>query len=46
MAMYGQGVTRGRTAILGIDAAINQACAVLFPVENVLVKFLFLFFYI
>ena len=28
MAMYGQGVTRGRVAILGIDAAINQACAV------------------
>jgi type I restriction enzyme M protein len=28
MAMYGQGVTRGRVAVLGIDAAINQACAV------------------
>jgi type I restriction enzyme M protein len=27
MAMYGQGVTRGRVAILGIDAATNQACA-------------------
>jgi type I restriction enzyme M protein len=27
MAMYGQGLTRGRVAILGIDAAINQACA-------------------
>jgi type I restriction enzyme M protein len=27
MAMYGQGVTRGRVAVLGIDAAINQACA-------------------
>jgi len=26
MAMYGQGVTRGRVAILGIDATINQAC--------------------
>jgi type I restriction enzyme M protein len=25
MAMYGQGVTRGRVAILNIDAAINQA---------------------
>ncbi len=24
--MYGQGVTRGRVAILGIDAAINQVC--------------------
>jgi type I restriction enzyme M protein len=28
MAMYGQGVTRGRVGILGIDAAVNQACAV------------------
>jgi len=25
--MYGQGKTRGKVAILGIDAAINQACA-------------------
>jgi type I restriction enzyme M protein len=27
MAMYGQGITRGRVAILGIDATTNQACA-------------------
>ncbi|MDR3379947.1 restriction endonuclease subunit S [Cupriavidus basilensis] len=27
MAMYGQGKTRGQVAVLGIDAAINQACA-------------------
>jgi type I restriction enzyme S subunit len=27
MAMYGQGVTRGRVAVLGIDATCNQACA-------------------
>lgn len=27
MAMYGQGKTRGKVALLGIDAAINQACA-------------------
>ena len=27
MAMYGQGKTRGQVAILGIDAAVNQACA-------------------
>ena len=27
MAMYGQGITRGRVAILGIAAAYNQACA-------------------
>ena len=27
MAMYGQGVTRGRVALLEIDATYNQACA-------------------
>lgn len=27
MAMYGQGGTRGRASVLGLDAAINQACA-------------------
>ena len=27
MAMYGQGKTRGQVSILGMDAAINQACA-------------------
>jgi type I restriction enzyme S subunit len=27
MAMYGQGVTRGKVAILGIAATTNQACA-------------------
>lgn len=27
MAMYGQGVTRGKVAILGIEATCNQACA-------------------
>lgn len=27
MAMYGQGITRGRVGITGIAASINQACA-------------------
>jgi type I restriction enzyme S subunit len=31
MAMYGQGVTRGRVARLGIEAACNQACAAMNP---------------
>jgi type I restriction enzyme S subunit len=31
LAMYGQGATRGRAAILGIPAAINQACLALLP---------------
>lgn len=34
MAMYGQGKTRGQVAILGIDAAINQACAALILQEG------------
>jgi type I restriction enzyme S subunit len=29
MAMYGQGITRGRVGILDIDATTNQACAAL-----------------
>jgi type I restriction enzyme S subunit len=31
LAMYGQGVTRGKVAILGVEAACNQACAWLSP---------------
>lgn len=41
MAMYGQGQTRGRVGILGIDAAINQACASLEPNERVSRDYLF-----
>lgn len=33
IAMYGQGATRGRTAKLAIDAATNQACAVLSNID-------------
>jgi len=31
LAMYGQGVTRGKVAILGIEASSNQACAAIQP---------------
>lgn len=31
VAMYGQGQTRGRSAVLGIPAASNQACAAILP---------------
>ena len=31
LAMYGQGVTRGKVAILGIEATCNQACAAINP---------------
>lgn len=41
MAMYGQGKTRGQVALLGIDAAINQACAAITPYEPDDAKYLF-----
>lgn len=42
MAMYGQGVTRGRVAILKIDAAINQAVAAITPNDEYInIKFLY-----
>ncbi|MCU1471011.1 MAG: restriction modification system specificity domain protein [Glaciihabitans sp.] len=40
IAMYGQGKTRGQSAILGIDATVNQACAVVRPSTNFLVEFM------
>jgi type I restriction enzyme, S subunit len=41
MALYGEGVTRARVTITGIDAAINQACAAIFPEKNVSTQFLY-----
>ena len=43
VAMYGQGVTRGKVAITGIDAATNQACAAIFPLAEVRTKYLYYF---
>lgn len=44
MAMYGQGVTRGKVAILGIEAACNQACAAITPNDDaVLPRYLYHF---
>lgn len=43
IAMYGQGVTRGRAAMLNVPAATNQACAAILPSENVNRRFLFEF---
>jgi type I restriction enzyme S subunit len=44
LAMYGQGVTRGKVAILGVDAACNQACAAILPTSgSVLTKYLYHF---
>lgn len=42
LAMYGQGVTRGKVAILGIDAACNQACAAIRAIDDrIEVRYLF-----
>lgn len=42
MAMYGQGVTRGKVGILGIEASCNQACAAMIPVDDgVLPRYLY-----
>ncbi len=35
IAMYGQGITRGRVAITGIEATFNQACAAIFPKKEI-----------
>lgn len=44
IAMYGQGVTRGKVAILGIDATTNQACAGIIPTnEKVIPLYLYYF---
>lgn len=44
MAMYGQGITRGKVAILGIEAACNQACAAMSPLDDaVRTRFLYHF---
>ena len=39
--MYGQGVTRGRVAILGIEAAFNQACLAITPYNCLQTKYLY-----
>lgn len=44
IAMYGQGATRGRTALLGIDAATNQACAAILPSTAVSQSYLWALF--
>jgi type I restriction enzyme S subunit len=41
MAMYGEGITRGRVGITGIDASINQAVAAIFPSKKMLTQFLY-----
>ena len=42
IAMYGQGKTRGQVALLGVEAATNQACAAILPRKGVEPYFVFL----
>lgn len=44
VAMYGQGLTRGRASILNIDATTNQAVCALVPREELNNKFLYYYF--
>jgi len=41
IAMYGQGKTRGNVGLLNVNAATNQACAVIRPSKNLISEFLF-----
>jgi len=41
IAMYGQGKTRGKVAILGVAAATNQACAAILPNNKIDPRFTF-----
>jgi type I restriction enzyme, S subunit len=41
MAMYGQGITRGRIALLGINAATNQACCAISVNSSANTKFIY-----
>jgi type I restriction enzyme S subunit len=43
IALYGQGKTRGKIGILGIEAATNQACAAISLRSSVSTKFVFHF---
>lgn len=42
IAMYGQGKTRGQVALLGMEAATNQACAALLPKAGISPSFVLL----
>ena len=46
IAMYGQGITRGRVGLLGIDATTNQACAAITPYDEKRVSTDYLYFYL
>ncbi|SFC33849.1 type I restriction enzyme, S subunit [Polaromonas sp. OV174] len=41
VAMYGQGQTRGRSALLKVEATCNQACGVIYPSQDFSPTFMF-----
>jgi len=41
VAMYGQGKTRGKVAVLAIEATTNQACAAILPLDKIYPYFVF-----
>lgn len=41
LAMYGQGITRGRVGLVGEDVAINQACLCIYNESEILCKYLY-----
>lgn len=43
LAMYGQGATRGRCALLAREMTTNQACAAILPCDQMLPEFTFFF---
>ena len=45
MAMYGQGITRGRVGLLGIEATTNQACASITPTDKKRISSVFLYYF-
>jgi type I restriction enzyme S subunit len=45
MAMYGQGITRGRVGLLGVEAATNQACASITPTDEKRISSVFLYYF-
>ena len=45
MAMYGQGITRGKVGLLGIEASTNQACVSITPIDQKRISSVFLYFF-
>ena len=41
LALFGQGPTRGRVGILGIEATVNQACLAFLPSPNIINTYLY-----